>query len=105
MNSANNNTAKTPVCHSCGEVLAFKWGTNIGRSECCNKCGNDLRVCLNCVHYDSRSYNECREPQAERVVEKNRRNFCDYFSIGRDSAGTSSDPKADALKKLDNLFK
>lgn len=105
MNSPQGAAERIPVCHNCQESLSFKWGTNIGRSETCTKCGNDLRVCLNCVHYDPRSYNECREPQAERVVEKNRRNFCDYFSIGRDSSGAKADPKADALKKLDDLFK
>jgi hypothetical protein len=43
---------------------------------------------------------------AERVVDKDRRNFCDYFVIGgAGKSGSKADAKAEALKKLDDLFK
>ncbi len=77
----------------------------------CEKCGCDVRVCFNCKFYDPRAYNECHEPQAERVVDKDRRNRCDFFVLRDGSvvaAGvddTVVDPKAAAKKKLDDLFK
>lgn len=91
-------------CYHCGaeiQVIGI-----VGRSEECSSCRSDAHVCLNCSFYDKAAYNECKEPNAERVVEKNRRNFCDYFKpgsgSGQKSAGKS---KEDILKELDNLFK
>lgn len=93
-------------CFKCGAELNFPPGTRVGRAESCSSCRSEVRVCYNCVHYDKSSYNECREPMAERVLDKDRSNFCDYFSLR--AGGESSlkiDAKAEALKKLDALFK
>lgn len=76
-----------------------------GRSESCPKCGADLHVCRNCRHYDERAYNACREPQAERVLEKERSNFCDYFSFTEGAREKKEDEKQKHLKALDDLFK
>lgn len=89
-------------CYSCNSKIVLPPGP-VSRSEVCSKCNADLRVCKNCAFYDSKSYNECREPSAERVVDKEKSNFCDYFTPGNNSAATTT--KADALKKLDDLFK
>jgi len=97
-------TDNTFCCHSCGSEIRVIDG-RVGRSETCDKCRNDLHVCLNCIHYDQKAYNECREPMAERVVDKDRRNFCDYFKPGSNSKGAVQDAKEAALKKLDDLFK
>lgn len=80
-----------------------------GRKDECPKCKSDLHACKNCKFYDSSAYNECLEPQAERVVDKGRSNFCDYFEF-RNSAGEAGTAdqglqKADYLKQLDSLFK
>ncbi|MBF0179974.1 MAG: hypothetical protein HQM03_08120 [Magnetococcales bacterium] len=53
--------------------------TGFGRSDTCAACSSDTRVCLNCRFHDPGSYNECRESVAERIVEKERANFCDFF--------------------------
>ncbi|MFN8389067.1 MAG: hypothetical protein U0136_02110 [Bdellovibrionota bacterium] len=98
----NDNQAN--LCHHCGAAIHAIDG-RVGRSESCDSCRYDLHVCLNCKHYDRASYNECREPMADRVVDKDRRNFCDYFALGRAAAGKGDDEKAAALKKLDDLFK
>ena len=74
----------------------------VGRQDSCTKCSSDLHVCKNCCFYDTSAYNECREPSAERVVDKEKRNFCDYFTPGDNS---KADNKKDALKALDDLFK
>ena len=91
------------VCFHCGTPLTF--ASLPGRSEVCEKCGYDVRVCLNCRHYDGASYNECREPVAERIVDKDRRNFCDYFSPGGTGQKVQGATKDEMLKKLDDLFK
>ncbi len=91
------------TCFHCG--TKHTTSSPPGRSETCDGCGTDLHVCFNCRHYDASSYNECREPVAERVVDKDRRNFCDYYSPGRSGAIAKGAAKDDILKKLDDLFK
>jgi len=75
-----------------------------GRREECSSCGADLHACKNCRFYDATAYNECREPSAERVKEKERSNFCDYFKF---KAGCSANQAADNSwkNKLEDLFK
>lgn len=92
---------KNLVCFQCGQSIPVV-GV-VGRREDCSKCGADLHVCKNCEFYDSKSYNECKEPQADRVVEKERANFCDYFSP---SSGGQTQDKAVALRAAaEALFK
>ena len=58
---------------------------------------------LNCTFYDKNRANECFEPQVERVKEKDRSNYCDYFRF-KDDAG-QKDPRTDAQKAWKDLFK
>jgi hypothetical protein len=44
--------------------------------ECCHGCGSDLKVCLNCVSYDPRVAEQCRDRRADLVGEKHLANFC-----------------------------
>jgi len=94
-------------CHACQTEVSVAADQRIGRSEACLKCGRDLRCCLNCFFYDIKSANLCSEPQADRVGEKDRGNFCDYFrpEIGGTANQTAIDPAAEAKKKLDEMFK
>jgi hypothetical protein len=46
-------------------------------------------VCKNCEHYDVAFNNQCKESSAERVVEKERSNFCDYFKAGSRAGGNA----------------
>lgn len=92
-------------CVFCGNLLS---ANEFGRQDSCVKCGRDTRICKNCKHYDRNAHNECRENQADRVVEKERANFCDYFSpaMGRNAAGTlGNDPRAQARAAAEALFK
>ena len=89
----------------------FRCSTNIGepisRRDTCPSCGFDARVCKNCTHYDVKAYNECRENSADRVVDKEKSTYCDYFSPRKTafSGATGDAKKSDAVKKLDDLFK
>lgn len=92
------------LCVKCNtELNDYKPGTTVGRTATCPSCDADLHCCVQCQHYDESAYNSCKEPQAERVVEKERSNFCDYFSLGG-SQSKSAGGKEDTMKKLDDLF-
>ena len=52
---------------------------------------------MNCDFYDAGAYNQCREPQAERVLEKEKGNFCDYFRL-RISATAPEKMKSSATR-------
>jgi len=92
------------ACYSCKQQLPV--AEKPGRSETCPQCGADMRCCFNCRFYDPKSYNECRETQAERVLVKDRGNFCDYFSF-RDSAEAAAPGslKQEKRNPLDSIFK
>jgi predicted RNA-binding Zn-ribbon protein involved in translation (DUF1610 family) len=92
------------ICHRCKNELDVR--DKVGRKEACPSCGSDLRVCLNCRFYDPGAYNQCHETQAERVVDKDRSNFCDYFVFNDAASGTGrGETTTDAKAKLENLFK
>ena len=93
-------------CHSCGAPVPYD--EPIGRSLTCEKCGADLRSCINCRHYDTRYNNSCTEPQADLVEDKSRGNFCEYFYFSRAPfTGVPADRSraAEARAKLADLFK
>ena len=97
----------TRHCWKCG--TEYKLSGSPGRLESCERCGADLKVCLNCVSYDVRAAHQCRDRRAEPVQEKNMANYCEYFEMVRreyvpkskDSSDLSRESKArDNLKKL-----
>jgi hypothetical protein len=91
-------------CRACFKELEIK--IPVGRQEICLFCQSDLHCCLNCTFYVTGAYNSCREPQAERVIEKGRSNFCGYF-VFRDAAQDNQEKEIrdTAKAKLDALFK
>ncbi len=91
------------LCPECRRAHAFDGP--VPRAALCEKCGAWLRCCLACTHHDPAAYNECREPSAERVVEKASSNFCDYFKGAGDSAGSDIGSGAGAPSALDDLFR
>ncbi len=89
-------------CYHCAKSIPILSGV-IHRSDDCPYCGFSLRCCKMCKFYDPRSYNECRETIAERIVEKEKANFCDFFIPG--SPVNSNEVKDSAQKAFDALFK
>ena len=91
-------------CWYCGHAIDTK--ERVGFRDECPGCDRALHVCLNCGHYDPTYNNSCREPMAERVVDKDRFNFCEYFTPGEGKgAGAASQGKSAAQSKLEDLFK
>ncbi|HZO81377.1 MAG TPA: hypothetical protein VFB33_06745 [Candidatus Binataceae bacterium] len=93
-------------CWKCGTRIETL--ERIGFRQQCPKCERPLHVCRNCAHYDPAYNNQCREPMAERVVDKERANFCEYFAPAVGSGGlaaTQSTPERAARERLEALFK
>lgn len=91
------------LCHACSADLEFD--EPVGRSACCQRCGSDVRCCLNCRFHDISSYNDCAEPMAERMLEKHRGNFCDYFAPGGLSGTMAAKSSSEGLSELERLFR
>jgi len=98
------------MCWYCGSPIDDP--EPIGRSLKCQKCGNDLRVCKNCRFYLPGTRGDCRETGAEPQSDKDRANFCDWFSLDAKYRVQSEGQKADNKKSdgasrtaFDNLFK
>ena len=91
-------------CVFCGEEIDP--GERVSRQDVCPKCGRDLRCCRQCKFYDPGAYNACREVSADRIVDKERANFCDYFvPRGSKGHGGSMGKVDEARKALEALFK
>lgn len=95
--------SRMPACHKCSREL--KTDSDYGRQDTCLGCGFSTRVCMNCLHYDPSRYNECTEPVADRVIDKEKGNFCDYFKPGDRQGGAAASAKEQALKAAEALFK
>ena len=88
-------------CSFCGTHIEY--GERVGRADTCPSCKRDLHACMQCEFYDVGSYNQCREPQAERVVDKEKANFCDYFKFSDRKPDKSKEKKT--ILELNKLFK
>jgi hypothetical protein len=95
--------ALTRHCHNCGWEYTLKG--NPGRGEACHQCGADLKVCLNCIQYDPKVAEQCREKRADLVQDKHMANYCEHFDFTKrewrgQPARPREQPARDALKKL-----
>jgi len=91
------------ICYQCHKDVAVQ--KIVGRKDVCPGCGSELRCCLNCRFYNERAYNQCGETQADRVLDKDRSNFCDYFVFRDADSGQEPEGKQTARDKLLSLFK
>jgi hypothetical protein len=91
-------------CWHCGRSIDTR--ERIGMREACPGCGRSVHCCLNCEFYDPAVHNQCRETMAERVVDKNRQNLCDYFAPNRAARpGQGRSGETTARSKLEEMFK
>lgn len=90
-----------PRCHRCGAPLA---PDRPSRRDACAACGADVRACLNCGFHAPGMHGDCREPAAERVTDKERANFCEFFAFAQGNApqngGKGGHGARDALEAL-----
>ena len=91
------------TCHHCLQLVDDK--NRIGRRDACSGCGADLHCCLNCMFYDPSSANDCREPNADHVLDKEAGNFCEYFAFIEHRQPRQSSSAVSARAQLEALFK
>jgi hypothetical protein len=97
------------MCWYCGSPIEDE--EPLGRSLRCSACGKDLRVCRHCRFYLPGSRGDCSESSADAPGDKERANFCDWFSLDSrfrsNSAGEKEeqDRVVSARTAFDNLFK
>ena len=94
------------ACHFCG--AAVENPREVYRNTTCSACGKDLKICLNCKFYSPGAHWDCSETIDEPVKDKDRSNFCTFFSfrVSQPQPGQKAGPDArqQAKKKLDKLF-
>lgn len=91
------------ICYNCNKLLEHEAGQKVFRNEDCPQCEVSMRCCRMCKHYDKTTYNECREPVAERIIEKEKSTFCDHFLLA--GAGNGGTDKNSLLDAASSLFK
>ena len=90
------------VCWACGQELT---ADRYQREGECPQCRKQTHVCRNCRFYEPGRPNDCQEPVAEYVRDKDRANFCDYFepSMLAYTPGADADPLRSAADDLFDL--
>jgi hypothetical protein len=96
-------------CNQCGELQNILGDCT--PETTCMKCSADLHTCGNCRSFDSTTMWECRENIPARVVGKQKRNECTFWSpkivkdLAADKGRGGYQAPDDARKAFDALFK
>ena len=91
-------------CWKCGTELEIE-SNEVYRTAECPVCGSDLHCCKCCKFYDEGSHFDCRESIYDPVSDKERANFCEYYSPSEEQPNiSSSEDSQDARNALDALF-
>jgi hypothetical protein len=92
------------ACHFCGTPIANP--REVYRSTTCSGCGKDLKICLNCRFYSPGAHWDCSETIDEPVNDKDRANFCTFFTVGdaKPLGSKRPDEGGAARRKIDKLF-
>jgi hypothetical protein len=95
-------------CARCGSLVDAQI---LSRSKCA-KCGQDLRSCTQCVHFDSGARFECTQAITARISPKDIFNECQHYQPRTNweretSSAVSHNPAepSGARKAFDDLFK
>jgi hypothetical protein len=103
-------------CARCGGLV----DADVFSRSKCGKCGQDLRSCAQCVHFDPGARFECTQAILARVSPKDALNDCQFFAARttweretstahapahNTSAGSSPAASSSARKAFDDLFK
>ncbi|MDR1176095.1 MAG: hypothetical protein LBK83_11575 [Treponema sp.] len=93
------------MCWYCGAPVTEE--EPIGRSMRCGNCGKDLRCCRHCRFFVA---GDCIESQGENPSERDRANFCDWFSLNSvfrkpgEGSKKERDTARSAKADFDSLF-
>ena len=90
-------------CYHCQKSIPVLGQFKITRTEECPYCSTSLHCCRMCKFYDAKVYNECHESNADRIVDKEKSNFCDYFVLS--DGKNAAQAKEELINLADSLFK
>lgn len=94
------------------ELYCWKCGTDLksvprpfSRFAVCPECKTDLHVCRMCRYYDLKYVGRCSHDFADKVLEKEKSNFCSHFRPNPDAyQGGEKGEKQKAQQELESLF-
>lgn len=92
------------ICWKCKKEIKIE---SIHRNSECPECHADLHCCRGCKFYAPGSHYDCKETVDELVTDKDRSNFCDWFStaaISEGSGGGGTDKAKAARDAFNALF-
>ena len=91
-------------CAGCGIILPAQFDPK-GK---CPRCGFELHSCKQCSYFDASARFECRQPITQRILRKDARNECTFYSprttVERQTSPGSS-LRDDPRKAFEDLFK
>ena len=88
-------------CWHCGHSLGE---ADYARESRCPGCGRASHSCRNCRFHAPGRSNDCLEPVADHVGDKERANFCDYFEPAKPGTGKQAASADDLRRAADDLF-
>jgi hypothetical protein len=94
---------KRHFCHKCKNELVFE--VKLQRADTCPHCGVDMHCCKNCEHWDPSAHNQCKEHIAEYIPDRERANYCTFFTFKNGVPEDNTARIASSRAKLDALFK
>ena len=96
--------SETLSCYRCGASLA-RLSLPLSRRDECPECSAHLHVCRMCRFFDVNVPKQCREDDAEEVIDKEKVNFCEWFVPSPDAFDPVRAGKAArARSELEALF-
>ena len=95
--------SETCTCWKCGGALPDLL-LPLPRHEECPHCRAQLHVCRMCEFFDTAAPQQCREPVADLVSDKQRANFCGYFRINPHAFSAPLGETDASRQQLDALF-
>jgi len=78
-----------PFCVFCDAELAADF--RVMRNTRCPRCDAYLHACVQCRFHEPTLHNQCLEPEAEFVRDRQKANFCEFFElVGGPAAGRAA---------------
>lgn len=80
-----------PYCSACDAELPAD--LRVGRETTCPKCDAYLHACVQCRFYEPTLHNQCLEPEADYVGDRQKANFCEFFALAGTRDSGPAEPK------------
>ena len=86
-----------PYCAFCDAELPAD--LRVGRETLCPHCDGYLHACIQCRFYEPTLHNQCLEPEADYVGDRQKANFCEFFQLaGTRTAGKAAPARNDTSR-------